>query len=76
MYHEGTADVLPRGGRFPRPAAVRVWIGPPIVFRQEVAERPEPYEALSQQIMEAIAGLRARAKPPRVAGAHSESPSP
>ena len=76
MYHEGTAEVLPRGGRFPRPAAVRVWIGPPIVFRREVAERPEPYEALSQQIMEAIAGLRARAKSPRVAGARSESHSP
>jgi len=76
MYHEGTAEVLPRGGRFPRPAAVRVWIGPPIVFRREVAEHPEPYEALSQQIMEAIAGLRARAKPPRVAGARSESPLP
>jgi 1-acyl-sn-glycerol-3-phosphate acyltransferase len=76
MYHEGTADVLPRGGRCPRPAAVRVWIGSPIVFRQEAAERGERYEALSQEIMEAIAGLKARAKPPRGAGACSESPSP
>lgn len=76
MYHEGTADVLPRGGRLPRPAAVRVWIGPPIAFRQEAAERAELYEALSRQIMEAIAGLQARAKPPRVAGARSEGPSP
>jgi len=76
IYHEGTAAVLPRGRRLARPAVVRVWIGPPLVVPQGAAERREPYEALSQQIMEAIAGLQARAKPPCLAGARSESPSP
>ncbi|HEV8661792.1 MAG TPA: lysophospholipid acyltransferase family protein [Candidatus Methylomirabilis sp.] len=76
VYHEGTAAVLPRGGWCPRPAAVRVWIGPPIVLRPPLGEGREPYEALSQQIMDAIARLQAGARQPAVTEAPSKSYSP
>lgn len=73
VYHEGTAAVLPRGARVPRPAAIRVWIGPPVMIAPPRGEGRAPYEVLSQEIMEAIARLRAGARQPAVAGARSES---
>lgn len=76
IYLEGTAAVMPRGARVPRPAAVRVWIGPPLVFRQAAGEGREPYEAASQEIMEAIARLQAGAQRPVLHGAPSERRSP
>ncbi|HEU5393203.1 MAG TPA: lysophospholipid acyltransferase family protein, partial [Candidatus Methylomirabilis sp.] len=76
VYHEGTAAVLPRGRWLPRPAAIRVWIGPPVVIRSPLGEGRAPYEALSQQIMEAIARLQAGAQQAEVAGAPFESRSP
>lgn len=76
IYLEGTAAVMPRGARVPRPAAVRVWIGPPLVFRQAAGEGREPYEAASQEIMEAIARLQAGAQRPVLHGAPSKRRSP
>jgi 1-acyl-sn-glycerol-3-phosphate acyltransferase len=76
IYLEGTAAVMPRGARVPRPGAVRVWIGPPLVFRQAAGEGREPYEAASQEIMEAIARLQAGAQRPVLHGAPSERRSP
>jgi 1-acyl-sn-glycerol-3-phosphate acyltransferase len=74
IYHEGGAAVLPRGRAVPRPAPVRVRIGPPLRFSPAAGEEPQPYEAVSQEIMAAIARLKAGASlaPTRVP---TESPS-
>jgi len=76
IYLEGTAAVMPRGARVPRPAAVRVWIGTPLVFQQPAGEGREPYEAVSQEIMDGIARLQVGAQQPLLHGAPSERRSP
>ncbi|MGH7360117.1 MAG: lysophospholipid acyltransferase family protein [Candidatus Methylomirabilales bacterium] len=76
IYLEGTAAVMPRGARLPSPGAIRVWIGPPLVSRETAREGREFYSALSQEIMEAIARLRAGAQQSLIHGAPSDSRLP
>lgn len=74
IYHEGGAAVLPRGSVVPRPAPVRVRIGPPLRFSAAAAGEPHRYEAVSQEIMAAIARLQAGASPV-FTGVTTENPS-
>lgn len=63
VYHEGGAAMLPRGRAVPRPAPVRVRIGPPIRFAPAAGEDPRRFETVSQQIMAAIARLQGGMSP-------------
>ena len=59
VYVGGSGRAWPRGRRFPRPAKVTVTFGSPL--RLAVgghASRKDDYEAVSRQMMSAIAGLR------------------
>src|SRR3990172_6874052 len=59
-FIEGTGRALPRGRMFPRPARVRVVFGPPLQFkRRKTREDKAAYQAVSDEIMNAIAALGA-----------------
>lgn len=59
VYIRGTGRSWPRGRKFPRPAKVRVWFGPPLRFAGGVGPgRKESYDAASREIMAAIARLK------------------
>jgi 1-acyl-sn-glycerol-3-phosphate acyltransferase len=59
VYVSGSGRAWPRGRRFPRPAQVTVTFGSPLpVAVGEHANRKDDYEAVSRQMMAAIAGLR------------------
>jgi 1-acyl-sn-glycerol-3-phosphate acyltransferase len=61
-YISGSGRAWPRGRRLPRPAKVVVTFGPPLRFPRALgAERKAHYEAVSRQMMAAIAELRDRA---------------
>jgi 1-acyl-sn-glycerol-3-phosphate acyltransferase len=59
VYISGSGRAWPRGRRFPRPANVTVTFGSPLpVTVGGHASRKDDYEAVSRQMMSAIAGLR------------------
>jgi 1-acyl-sn-glycerol-3-phosphate acyltransferase len=59
VYVSGSGHAWPRGRRLPRPASVTVTFGPPLpVTAAGSASRKDDYEAVSRQMMAAIAGLR------------------
>ena len=59
VYVSGSGRAWPRGRRFPRPADVTVTFGPPLPMAVAAkASRKDDYEAVSRQMMMAIAGLR------------------
>jgi 1-acyl-sn-glycerol-3-phosphate acyltransferase len=59
VYISGSGRAWPRGRRFPRPANVTVTFGSPLpVTVGGYASRKDDYEAVSRQMMSAIAGLR------------------
>jgi 1-acyl-sn-glycerol-3-phosphate acyltransferase len=59
VYVSGSGRAWPRGRRFPRRADVTVTFGPPLaVTVGGQASRKDDYEAVSRQMMAAIAGLR------------------
>ena len=59
VYIEGSGRAWPRGRRFPRPANVTVTFGPPLPIETGArASRKDDYEAVSRQMMAAIAALR------------------
>ena len=59
-FIQGTGRALPRGRLFPRPARVRVVFGPPLQFkRRRAREDKAAYQAVSDEIMNAIAALGA-----------------
>ena len=59
VYVRGSGRAWPRGRRFPRPANVTVTFGSPLpVTVSGHASRKDDYEAVSRQMMSAIAGLR------------------
>ena len=59
VYVRGSGRAWPRGRRFPRPANVTVTFGPPLaVTVGGHASKKDDYEAVSRQMMSAIAGLR------------------
>jgi 1-acyl-sn-glycerol-3-phosphate acyltransferase len=60
-YVSGSGRAWPRGRRLPRPAKVMVTFGAPLRFHRAAgADRKEHYEAVSRQMMAAIADLRDR----------------
>lgn len=59
-YIQGTGAALPRGRMIPRPARVRVMFGAPIQFKRKSRQERTEYLAVSNQIMSAIADLKAR----------------
>jgi 1-acyl-sn-glycerol-3-phosphate acyltransferase len=64
VYIEGSGRAWPRGRRFPRRANVTVTFGPPLPMTVAGrANRKDDYEAVSHQMMAAIAGLRDSASP-------------
>lgn len=64
VYISGSGGAWPRGRRLPRPAKVTVTFGPPFTVTQRAgASRKDDYEAVSRQMMAAIAGLRDSASP-------------
>ena len=59
-FIQGTGRALPRGRLFPRPERVRVVFGPPLQFkRRRAREDKAAYQAVSDEIMNAIAALGA-----------------
>jgi 1-acyl-sn-glycerol-3-phosphate acyltransferase len=59
VYVRGSGRAWPRGRRFPRPANVTVTFGPPLpVTAAGKTSRKDDYEAVSRQMMMAIADLR------------------
>ena len=59
VYVNGSGRAWPRGRRFPRRARVTVTFGPPLPEAVGGrASRKDDYEAVSRQMMAAIAGLR------------------
>ena len=64
VYIGGSDRAWPRGRRLPRLAKVAVTFGPPLaVTRGAGTNRKDEYEAVSRQMMAAIAGLRDSASP-------------
>ena len=64
VYVSGSDRAWPRGRRLPRPAKVTVTFGPPLAVTHGAgANRKDDYEAVSRQMMAAIAGLRDSASP-------------
>lgn len=61
-YLDGTFLALPRGRKWPRPARVRAFYGPPITPEeiQNIMALDDPYEKVSTLIMQRIAALRPR----------------
>jgi 1-acyl-sn-glycerol-3-phosphate acyltransferase len=67
VYVSGSGAALPRGRAWPRPHKVRVTFGPPLVFKAEGKRagddgRKEAYREAAQEMMRAIAQLRAQQK--------------
>jgi 1-acyl-sn-glycerol-3-phosphate acyltransferase len=60
VFIDGTYAALPRGGLWPRPKKVRVFIGPPISTDEllKYGKGRESYEPVSQLIMERIQALQ------------------
>ena len=59
VYVRGSGRAWPRGRRFPRTADVTVTFGPPLALTVGGhTSRKDDYEAVSRQMMAAIAGLR------------------
>jgi 1-acyl-sn-glycerol-3-phosphate acyltransferase len=59
VYVSGSGRAWPRGRKLPRPARVTVTFGPPLpVATGGRANRKDDYEAVSREMMAAIAGLR------------------
>ena len=59
VYVSGSGRAWPRGRKFPRPARVTVTFGPPLALASsEGGKRKDDYEAVSRQMMAAIARLR------------------
>lgn len=59
VYVEGSGRAWPRGARLPRPGRVTVTFGRPMRFpRKRDGERKDHYEAVSREMMTAIARLR------------------
>jgi len=59
VYVEGSGRAWPRGARLPRPGRVTVTFGRPMRFpRKRDGERKGHYEAVSREMMTAIARLR------------------
>ena len=59
VYVEGSGRVWPRGARLPKAGRVRVRFGQPMRFeRKSGEERKDHYEAVSREMMAAIARLR------------------
>ena len=64
VYVSGSGQAWPRGRRIPRPANVTVTFGPPLaVTRGAGGSKKDDYEAVSRQMMAAIARLRDSASP-------------
>ena len=64
VYVSGSGRAWPRGRRLPRPAKVTVTFGPPLAVTHGAGvSRKDDYEAVSRQMMAAIAGLRDSASP-------------
>lgn len=64
VYVSGSGRAWPRGRRLPRPTRVTVTFGPPLPARQGTGRsKKDDYEAVSQQMMAAIACLRDSASP-------------
>jgi 1-acyl-sn-glycerol-3-phosphate acyltransferase len=64
VYISGSGRAWPRGRKFPRPASVTVTFGPPLELAPGGgAKRKDDYEAVSRQMMAAIARLRDSASP-------------
>ena len=64
VYVEGSGRVWPRGARLPRPGRVTVSFGPAMHFSRKAGEeRKEHYEAVSREMMAAIARLRESGRP-------------
>jgi 1-acyl-sn-glycerol-3-phosphate acyltransferase len=59
VYISGSGRALPRGRKFPRPARVTVTFGPPLAVAPDGGRRRrDDYEAVSREMMAAIARLR------------------
>jgi 1-acyl-sn-glycerol-3-phosphate acyltransferase len=59
VYVEGSGRAWPRGAKLPRPGRVTVTFGRPLRFeRRTDGERKDYYEAVSREMMTAIARLR------------------
>jgi 1-acyl-sn-glycerol-3-phosphate acyltransferase len=64
VYISGSGGAWPRGRRLPRPAKVTITFGPPFAVTPSAgASRKDDYEAVSRQMMAAIADLRDSASP-------------
>jgi 1-acyl-sn-glycerol-3-phosphate acyltransferase len=64
VYISGSGRAWPRGRKFPRRASVTVTFGPPLSLAPGGgAKRKDDYEAVSRQMMAAIARLRDSASP-------------
>src|SRR5262249_32957118 len=62
VYVSGTGRAWPRGRSLPRPAKIRVRLGPALSFsRRKEGERRDHYEAASRVMMAAIADLKHQA---------------
>jgi 1-acyl-sn-glycerol-3-phosphate acyltransferase len=65
VYISGSGRAWPRGRKFPRPASVTVTFGPPLaVAAGGRTRRKDDYEAVSRDMMAAIARLRDSAMEP------------
>jgi 1-acyl-sn-glycerol-3-phosphate acyltransferase len=60
VYVSGTAQALPKGAAWPRPARVRIAFGPALRFERERGK--ERYQSISDEIMAAIGRLKAEAE--------------
>ena len=59
VYIEGSGQAWPRGRSVPHPGKVKVTFGAPLRFERTAgADRKERYEAVSRDMMEAIAALK------------------
>jgi len=64
VYISGSGGAWPRGRRLPRPAKVTITFGSPFAVTPSAgASRKDDYEAVSRQMMAAIADLRDSASP-------------
>ena len=60
MYVSGTARVLPRGKKIPRPSKIRARIGKPVDMSgsYDIGKKRELYEFIGDRIMSAISSVR------------------
>ena len=62
VYITGSGRVMPRGAALPRPGKVSVRFGAPLHFKPGIgSERKETYRAAADEMMRAIAQLKAQA---------------